>query len=116
MEEINAAYGIWEIQLFTGVNPLGAIACNDLDVCTLFWRQCLTEESENFEAVAFMDPYNTVAIHVVDNRDIGKTFPVSGLIYADPAETMHPCGYIRLQTVMGCLNTVAYGPPVDILI
>jgi hypothetical protein len=29
---------------------------------------------------------------------------------------MHPCGYIRLQTVMGCLNTVAYGPPVDILI
>ena len=61
-----------------------------------------------------MDPYYPVAVHVIDDCDVGVAFPVAGFIHTDATEVLHSDGDIRLNTVVGCFDTVSNTAPVDI--
>jgi hypothetical protein len=61
-----------------------------------------------------MDPHYPVAVHVIYDRDIGEPFSVTGLIYANAAEVVHPYRYIGFYSVMGGFDAVPDCPPVDV--
>ena len=61
-----------------------------------------------------MDPYHPVTIHVIYDSDVGKPFAVAGLIHADAPEIMHPHGYVRLDPIVGSLDTIPDRPPVNV--
>ena len=61
-----------------------------------------------------MDPYYPVAVHIIYDRDVGEPFSITGLIYTNAAEAVHPCSYIGFQPVTGGFDTVSDCPPVNV--
>jgi len=114
MEEVDAAGRIGKVSLCATIDPPGTIPGNDLDLLPLLQGKSLAEEAEDLQAVAFMDPYYPVAVHVIYDRDVGESFSVTCLIYAYAAETVHPCSYIGFYPVMGGFDTVSDCPPVNV--
>ena len=114
MEEIDAAGCIGKVGSCAGIDPLGAIPGNDLDLLPLVRGEGFAEETEDLQPVAFMDPYHPIAIHVIYDCDVGEPLSIAGFIYTDAAEVMHPYGYVGFNAVMGCLNTVSDCPPVNV--
>jgi hypothetical protein len=109
-----AAGRIGKIFLCAGIDPLGTIPGNDLDLLPLVRGNGLAEEAEDLQSAAFMDPYHPVAIHVIYDRDVGEPFSVTGLIYANTTEAVHPYSYIGFYPVMGGFDTVSDCPPVNV--
>ena len=89
MEKIYAARGVWEESFCACVDPFGSVTCNDLNLVTFLNWQEQAELFEYLESVSIVDPYDTVAIHVVDNGDILVPFFVTGLINTDAFEITH---------------------------
>jgi hypothetical protein len=114
MEEVDAAGRVGKVSLCADIDPPGTIPGNDLDLLPLLQGKSLAEEAEGLQAVAFMDPYYPVTVHVIYNSDVGEPFSVTCLIYAYAAETVHPCSYIGFYPVMGSFDTVSNCPPVNV--
>ncbi len=70
MKEVNTAGRIWKVFLYAGIDPLGTVTGNNPDLTAFLFRQGLAEEPEDFKPVAFMDPGDTVTVHVVDDGDV----------------------------------------------
>ena len=114
MEEVDTAGRIGKVSLCAGINPLGTIPGNDLDLRPLLRGKSLAEETEDLQPVAFMDPYYLVAVHVIYDSDVGEPLSIAGFIYTDATQVVHPYGYVGFNAVMGCLNTVPDSPPVNV--
>ena len=114
MKEIYASCGIWEKLFLAGVDSACTITGYDFNLFWFFRRQELAEFGEDIVPMIFMDPYDTILIHVINHGDVLVALPVGGLIHTDTAYIiMDALGNIRLKACMGCFDTVTYCSPVD---
>ena len=85
MKEIYTACGIGKEFLTAGVNPACTVTGNYFNPCPLFWRKQAAEFCEDIVSVVFVNPDDTIPVHVVDHGDVFIAFSVGSLIHTDSA-------------------------------